>query len=237
MTVQLANATEGLHSAAPVGALPEGSLVRPPARRPVGGPAKRALDITIALLALVVFLPVFLGVALMVRRSSPGPVLFGHARVGFGGREFRCLKFRTMVTDGEAVLARHLRDNPAARAEWEATRKLARDPRVTPVGYALRKLSLDELPQLLNVLRGDMSIVGPRPVVAEELARYGRSARYYLAARPGLTGLWQVSGRNDVAYRRRVAFDRAYVGRWSLARDAAIIARTVPAVLFARGSY
>ncbi|MCX7888412.1 MAG: sugar transferase [Rhodobacteraceae bacterium] len=210
-----------------------------PARtaRPVGGIAKRGFDIAVALAALVLFLPLFLGIVLMVRRSGPGPVLYGHTRIGFAGRPFRCLKFRTMVTDGDAVLARHLRDNPAARVEWDATRKLTADPRVTPLGHALRKLSLDELPQLLNVLRGEMSLVGPRPVVAEELARYGRSARYYLGARPGLTGLWQVSGRNDISYRRRVAFDRAYVGRWSPARDAAIIARTVPAVLLARGSY
>src|SRR5690606_5975025 len=135
------------------------------------------------------------------------------------------------------VLQAYLSENPEAQAEWEATRKLKNDPRVTPVGAVLRKLSLDELPQFLNILAGEMSIVGPRPVVQEELERYGSAAVFYLKSRPGLTGLWQVSGRNDVSYATRVAFDRYYVENWSLAQDIRIIAKTVPAVCLSRGSY
>jgi exopolysaccharide production protein ExoY len=141
-----------------------------------------------------------------------------------------------MVTNGDAVLARHLAENPGARVEWDETQKLTDDPRVTSVGRVLRALSVDELPQLLNIFLGDMSIVGPRPVTEGELARYGASAQHYLRTRPGLTGLWQVSGRSDVSYRRRVLMDRYYVTHWSLASDIGIIARTVPAVLSARGS-
>ena len=142
-----------------------------------------------------------------------------------------------MVENGDEVLQRHLRDNPEALEEWTATRKLQNDPRVTRVGQILRKLSLDELPQILNIVRGEMSVVGPRPVVSEELDYYGPAAEFYLASRPGLTGLWQVSGRNDVSYAARVAFDTHYVQNWSLATDLAIIIKTVPAVVASRGSY
>jgi exopolysaccharide production protein ExoY len=142
-----------------------------------------------------------------------------------------------MSINGDEILRAHLHTNPDARMEWEATRKLKKDPRVTPVGVVLRKLSLDELPQLYNILVGDMSIVGPRPVVQDELKNYGTSASFYLRSRPGLTGLWQVSGRNDVSYETRVAFDRQYVENWSLMRDMVIIVRTVPAVCLSRGSY
>ena len=146
-------------------------------------------------------------------------------------------EFRTMVEDGDRVLQEHLASNPAARLEWETTRKLKNDPRVTPLGTVLRKLSLDELPQLINILMGDMSVVGPRPVVNDELNQYGRSAYHYLRSRPGLTGLWQISGRNDVSYRRRVAFDRYYVENWSFFQDLRIIFKTVPVVCTTRGSY
>ena len=136
-----------------------------------------------------------------------------------------------MRADGDEVLKRHLDLNPAARAEWEETRKLRDDPRVTAVGQTLRKLSLDELPQLINVLRGEMSFVGPRPVVSDELSRYGLSNRYYLRARPGITGLWQVSGRSNTSYARRIAFDRVYVLKSGTAMDMSILARTLPAVI------
>ena len=182
-------------------------------------------------------LPIMLFIAVMIRITSPGKVLYPHARVGYKGNEFLCWKFRTMVVNGDEVLARHLADNPSARLEWETTRKLQSDPRVTRVGRILRALSLDELPQLINVLKGEMSLVGPRPVVREELALYRSAIAYYKSARPGLTGLWQVSGRNDVSYGRRVLLDRTYVSNWSLTRDLGIILRTVPAVLAARGSY
>ncbi len=199
--------------------------------------SKRAMDIVGALLGLILFSPFLLLIAALIKFSDGGRVFYGHKRVGRNGREFFCLKFRTMVQDGDKVLERHLAANPAAREEWLATRKLQDDPRVTVVGAVLRKLSLDELPQLINILMGDMSIVGPRPVVHAELEYYGPSASVYLLSRPGLTGLWQVSGRNDVSYDARVAFDRQYVENWSLVTDLVIIAKTVPAVCMSRGSY
>lgn len=198
---------------------------------PVGGPGKRAFDISVALLALVLLLPLLLGLALLVWATSPGGVFYGHTRIGYGNRQFRCLKLRTMVVDGDRVLAEHLRRNPAARREWEETQKLRDDPRVTAVGQVLRKLSLDELPQLVNVVAGDMSLVGPRPVKDEELRRYGRSRRYYLCARPGITGLWQISGRGTTTYNKRIAYDRYYVTRFHPATDVAILAKTLPAAV------
>ena len=200
-------------------------------RRPVGGIAKRGFDISTAIVLLVVLLPLLIGLAALVSTTSCGRVFYAHRRVGFDGQAFRCLKFRTMRADGDEVLKRHLDLNPAARAEWEETRKLRDDPRVTAVGQTLRKLSLDELPQLINVLRGEMSFVGPRPVVSDELSRYGRSNRYYLRARPGITGLWQVSGRSNTSYARRIAFDRVYVLKSGTAMDMSILARTLPAVI------
>lgn len=206
--------------------------------RPIGGVIKRGMDVAGALCGLVILAPLLVLITLLVRFSNGGgPVFYGHRRIGCGGRTFACYKFRTMSVNGDMLLKAHLQANPAARIEWEATRKLKDDPRVTPVGVVLRKLSLDELPQLYNILVGDMSIVGPRPVVKDELKNYGTSASYYLRSRPGLTGLWQVSGRNDVSYERRVAFDRHYVENWSLMRDMVIIVRTVPAVCLSRGSY
>lgn len=204
---------------------------------PIGGLLKRSFDIVGSLAGLVLLSPLFLMVALLVKLSDNGPIFYGHKRIGRGGRIFSCLKFRTMVTDGERVLTAYLAANPDANAEWIATRKLKNDPRVTRVGQVLRKLSLDELPQILNILQGDMSLVGPRPVVRDELEIYGSAAVYYLKSRPGLTGLWQVSGRNDVSYDTRVAFDRHYVENWSMFQDIRIIFKTVPAVWMSRGSY
>jgi exopolysaccharide production protein ExoY len=203
----------------------------------LGGFIKRGFDIVGALMGMIVLSPLFLLIALLVRFSDGGSVFYGHRRIGRGGRVFHCLKFRTMVEDGDAVLAAHLKANPEARAEWDATRKLKDDPRVTRVGAVLRKLSIDELPQMINIVQGDMSIVGPRPVVREELENYGSAAVFYLKSRPGLTGLWQVSGRNDISYDTRVAFDRRYVENWSLIEDIRIIIKTVPAVCMTRGSY
>ncbi|SDL74278.1 exopolysaccharide production protein ExoY [Paracoccus chinensis] len=204
---------------------------------PVGGRAKRALDIGLVLLGLLLLWPLILGLVVLLKVMDPGPVLYGHRRVGFGGREFRCWKFRTMVVDGDAVLERHLRENPADAALWKEQRKLVNDPRVTPLGAVLRKLSLDELPQLLNVLKGEMSLVGPRPIVQAELDHYGISARHYLATRPGLTGQWQISGRSDTTYAERVRLDRFYVTNWSLWRDLRIIFLTIPAVALSRGAH
>ena len=204
---------------------------------PIGGLLKRSFDIVGSLAGLVLLSPLFLMVAMLVKLSDNGPIFYGHKRIGRGGRIFSCLKFRTMVPDGERVLNAYLAANPEANAEWLATRKLKNDPRVTRVGQVLRKLSLDELPQILNILQGDMSLVGPRPVVRDELEIYGSAAVYYLKSRPGLTGLWQVSGRNDVSYDTRVAYDRHYVENWSLFQDIRIIFKTVPAVWMSRGSY
>ena len=204
---------------------------------PVGGRAKRALDISLVLLGLLLLWPLILGLVVLLKAMDPGPVLYGHRRVGFGGREFRCWKFRTMVVDGDAVLERHLRENPADAALWKEQRKLVNDPRVTRLGAVLRKLSLDELPQLLNVLKGEMSLVGPRPIVQAELDHYGTSARHYLATRPGLTGQWQISGRSDTTYAERVRLDRFYVTNWSLWRDLRIIFLTIPAVALSRGAH
>ncbi|WFU12457.1 sugar transferase (plasmid) [Rhizobium sp. CB3090] len=204
---------------------------------PTGGILKRTFDVTTALTALIFISPIFLMLMLLVKLSDGGPAFYGHRRIGHNGKAFRCLKFRTMVVDGDRVLKAYLQANPRAMEEWRATRKLQNDPRVTLVGAVLRKLSLDELPQLINIIRGEMSVVGPRPVVEDELELYENAAIYYLQSRPGLTGLWQVSGRNDVSYASRVAFDTHYVKNWSLSSDVVIIAKTIPAVCLSRGSY
>lgn len=204
---------------------------------PIGGIIKRGFDIAGASFGLIFVSPLFLLLALLVKFSDGGPIFYGHRRIGRGGCVFHCLKFRTMIDDGDAVRTEHFRVRPEAKADWEATRKLKDDPRITPVGAVLRKLSLDELPQLLNILRGDMSIVGPRPVVPDELEIYGSAAVFYLKSRPGLTGLWQVSGRSATTHESRVAFDRHYVENWSLIEDMRIIIKTVPAVCMSRGSY
>jgi len=196
----------------------------------------RAFDIVVAS-ALVVFLaPLLTVVALLVKMTSEGPVIFGHSRLGRDGQSFKCLKFRSMVVDSQARLAAHLAESAEARLEWERDHKLRNDPRITPIGSFLRKSSLDELPQLFNVLRGDMSLVGPRPIVTEEVHRYGRYFSCYAQVRPGITGLWQISGRSDTTYRRRVALDVAYSRSQSLSLNVKILFMTVPSVMLAKGS-
>lgn len=197
---------------------------------------KRAFDIVGASALLIVLIPIFLVIGCFVL-SDGGPAFFGHRRVGKGGRSFRCLKFRSMVPKADVVLAELLATNAEARAEWNCDFKLKNDVRITPVGRLLRKTSLDELPQLWNVLRGDMSLVGPRPIITEELERYGADAHYYLAVRPGVTGLWQVSGRNDVDYATRVALDVTYVKERSTLLDISILLRTFKVVLDGGGAY
>jgi exopolysaccharide production protein ExoY len=216
---------------------PSGRVAARDLPQPLGGGVKRAIDILLSAIAIILLSPLLIGLAFLVQASSPGPILYGHNRVGFGGKTFKCWKFRSMVTNGDVVLANHLRKNVAANSEWCETQKLRLDPRVTPLGRILRKLSLDELPQLFNIFLGDMSIVGPRPIVTDEVRRYGPSLGHYLRTRPGLTGMWQISGRSDVGYRQRVLLDRFYVCNWSVLKDVAIIIRTVPAVLWSRGSY
>jgi Undecaprenyl-phosphate galactose phosphotransferase WbaP len=196
-----------------------------------------AMNFVVALLALIFLAPLMVAVAIAVFVQDGGPVLFAHRRVGRNGRYFHCLKFRSMAIDAEARLAALLASDPEARAEWEKDHKLRNDPRVTKLGAFLRKSSLDELPQLFNVLRGEMSLVGPRPIVEAEIPKYGRRFRHYCAVKPGITGLWQVSGRNDTSYRTRVAMDCTYARARNVWLDAYVIAATVPAVLSRRGSY
>ncbi|MEM8753902.1 MAG: sugar transferase [Pseudomonadota bacterium] len=208
-----------------------------PALRSADGPrrgpglrnlAKRAFDVCVAATLLIILAPTMALIAIVIRRQSDGPVLFGHERVGLNGESFKCLKFRTMRVDAAEALADLLATDAEARAEWESCRKLKEDPRVLGrLGHFLRCSSLDELPQLLNVLRGDMSLVGPRPVTEEELDRYGASRRHYLSVRPGVTGPWQVGDRNDCSFDERVSQDRNYVMHGGLGTDVSILLRTL----------
>ena len=201
----------------------------------LGRTAKLLFDFTAALAGVIVLSPILGLIALAVKLDG-GPVFFAHTRIGQGGRHFSCLKFRSMVTNSEAVLAEVLQNHPAAAEEWRETQKLRNDPRITTVGKLLRASSLDEIPQLINVLLLDMSLVGPRPIVAAEVPRYGDNIAQYYAGRPGLTGLWQVSGRSDTSYAQRVALDTQYVSNWSIWQDFIILARTIPAVIRRRGA-
>jgi lipopolysaccharide/colanic/teichoic acid biosynthesis glycosyltransferase len=220
----------------------EVSLIRSARNPQIGWPERvdsksaRAGNFAIALLLIVLLAPVLLLVSLLIMASDRGPVLFRHQRVGKDGKSFACLKFRTMRVDSEVILQRLLNECRERQHEWLKTRKLEDDPRVTRLGKVLRITSLDELPQLFNVAAGHMNMVGPRPIVHEELAYYGRYVGHYLSVKPGLTGIWQVSGRSLLSYRRRVAADVLYVRRRSFALDLYIALATVPAVIFARGS-
>jgi Undecaprenyl-phosphate galactose phosphotransferase WbaP len=199
-------------------------------------PVKRVLDVAGAIVLAVVFSPLILAVAILMQREG-GPIVYKHVRVGRHGKAFECLKFRTMVPNADQILRELLEKDLNLRAEWAQYRKLRCDPRVTRLGRLLRRTSLDELPQLWNVLLGEMSLVGPRPVVPEELFRYGRNVRTYLSAKPGITGLWQVKGRNDLDYRRRVALDTYYVRNHCLLLDLYILLKTTRVVLGGTGAY
>jgi exopolysaccharide production protein ExoY len=198
---------------------------------------KRTLDIAGAGVGLLALAPLFLLISAAVKLTSRGPVFFKHTRIGRYRLPVHVLKFRTMVRDGDAILERHLLLNPQLKMEWEEKRKLRGDPRVTRIGRTLRKFSLDELPQLWNVFIGDLSLVGPRPVTQDELSRFGPSTHALLAVRPGVTGLWQVNGRNDVTYEERAALELRYVREWSLLLDIRIILRTIPSVFRGAGAY
>jgi len=184
----------------------------------------------------VVLLPLILIVAALVKVADHGPIIYRNTRVGFDGRRFQCLKFRSMVANSDEILKSLLDSNPEVSQEWERKQKLTKDPRITPVGKFLRRSSLDELPQLVNVMRGEMSLVGPRPVVPSEARRYGDKLGLYLRARPGMTGIWQVSGRSNCDYLERIEMDAEYVRNWRFSRDFAILLRTPAAVLARRGS-
>jgi len=202
----------------------------------VGARIKRLMDVLLAGLGIVIFSPLLLVLALLVKLTSRGPVLFGHRRLGEGGRPILVYKFRSMIVDAETRLREMLDADPALRAEYEAAYKLRDDPRITPLGRWLRRTSLDELPQLFNVLHGDLSLVGPRPIVADEIAKYGPASATILRVSPGVTGLWQVSGRSDLDYAERVRLDMDYIMHWSLWLDLRILAATVPAVLRRKGA-
>ncbi|MBA4365783.1 MAG: hypothetical protein C0398_07305 [Coprothermobacter sp.] len=202
----------------------------------VGARVKRLMDVVLAGLGVVILSPLLLVLAVLVKLTSRGPVLFGHRRLGEGGRPIWVFKFRSMMVDAEARLQVLLTADPSLRTEYEATYKLRNDPRVTRLGRWLRRTSLDELPQLLNVLHGDLSLVGPRPIVADEIAKYGPASAAILRVRPGVTGLWQISGRSDLDYAERVRLDMDYITHWSLWLDLRILAATIPAVLRRKGA-
>jgi Undecaprenyl-phosphate galactose phosphotransferase WbaP len=202
-----------------------------------GGALKRVLDVIMASAGIAVLWPLMLMVAMAIRYTDPGPAIFGHERIGRSGRRFKCLKFRSMIINSDAALRELLERDPAAAAEWAQSQKLKNDPRITKLGKMLRETSLDELPQLWNVLKGDMSIVGPRPIVSAEVRRYGNYFEAYTATKPGITGLWQVTGRSDCTYDERVSLDVDYVKNWSILRDVWIIAKTVIVVFGRKGSY
>jgi exopolysaccharide production protein ExoY len=206
-------------------------LTRDSSNQPLGGRRKRVVDVTLGVAALILTAPIILLVATLIRVFMGGPIVFAQRRVGYRGRNFICYKFRTMSCNAQELLRQHLAANQEAAREWHTTHKLANDPRVSGLGHILRKSSLDELPQLFNVLRGDMSLVGPRPIVPEEVRKYGRHFHAYVRARPGITGMWQTSGRNSVSYSARVARDCHYARHWSLRLDLFLLLKTIPAVL------
>lgn len=199
---------------------------------------KRIFDIAFSLSILVLFLPVFAIIALIVAATSKGAIVYAHSRVGRGGKKFGCYKFRSMYFDADKRLEELLKSNPELKKEWEKNFKLKNDPRITPIGSFLRKTSLDEFPQFWNVLKGDLSVVGPRPVIQDEIVKYyGDKAAFVLSIRPGLTGLWQVSGRSNTSYDVRVSLDEEYINKQSLALDIKLVLKTIPAMLTSRGAY
>lgn len=199
--------------------------------------AKRAFDITVGIFALIVLLPIMTVIGAAIKLDSRGPIFFSHRRLGRGGKEFGCLKFRTMAVNAQEALDDLFKKDPSLKDEWEKNFKLKDDPRITRVGKLLRKASLDELPQIFNVLKGEMSFVGPRPIVRKELPRFSPYAHYYFMMRPGITGLWQVSGRSDIDYPERVRLESWYVRNWSLWLDITLLVRTVGVVLAKKGAY
>ena len=202
---------------------------------PLARVKKRALDLVVASCALVFFAPIMVLISLALLIQDGRPIFFKHKRIGMGGQPFQCWKFRTMAKDSEQRLRQLLENSDACRQQWLTNQKLDQDPRAHPTGALLRKSGLDELPQFVNVIQGDMSVVGPRPIVLDELARYGKDAKYYFALRPGITGLWQVSRRSDTSYDERVEFDVRYCQTWTITGDIAIMARTVAVLLTTKG--
>jgi Undecaprenyl-phosphate galactose phosphotransferase WbaP len=206
-------------------------------KNPLSRITKRVIDVSVTSIAALFVLPFFLLICLAIRLGSPGPIFYGHSRIGRDNSSFKVWKFRSMYQNGDEILKKRLAEDPELKREWEWNHKLKKDPRVTPLGRFMRKTSADELPQLWNVLVGDMSLVGPRPIVTAEIYRYGADFQAYSAVRPGITGLWQISGRNNTSYEERVQFDEYYVRNWSVFLDLYIIMRTVKTVLAGEGAY
>ena len=205
--------------------------------RPYNRFIKRVFDLVLTIIGGIFLIPVFLLLALLIKLDSPGPIIFAHQRIGKDGKLFPCLKFRTMCVDADRKLKAYLAENPEARKEWEAEFKLKEDPRVTRVGRVLRKTSLDELPQLFNVLIGQMSLVGPRPIVTAEIPKYGPYIKDFYMVHPGITGMWQVNGRSDTTYDERVQMDSWYVRNWGVWLDIMLLWRTFGVVLQHKGAY
>lgn len=222
------------------GTYPRSLIVDADVSRKHGNPTsflKRSADVLIAFSALVFLGPLIGFIALWIRMNDGGPILFKQERIGLNGKTFQCLKFRSMSVNAAEELRSYLASNTEAAAEWARDQKLRNDPRITAPGRFLRKTSLDELPQLLNILFGEMSVVGPRPIVQSEVSKYGEYFQYYTQVKPGVTGLWQISGRNDTTYDERVALDVKYCKTWSFLLDAKIFFLTIPAVLLSKGAY
>jgi len=209
---------------------------KPPISHPFWRASRRCVDIALSCILGILFLPLMILIALAIRFESSGSILYQHKRVGYGGTTFSIYKFRTMVDHADTMLNTVI-STSQQKKEWEENHKLRYDPRITKLGLFLRKYSLDELPQLFNILRGDMSLIGPRPIVQEEIPKYGTYFSDYVQVRPGLTGLWQVSGRNTTSYETRVALDRYYVRNWSPCLDTWILIKTIPVVLSGKGAW
>ncbi|NGX42987.1 MAG: UDP-glucose:undecaprenyl-phosphate glucose-1-phosphate transferase [Chlamydiae bacterium] len=201
-------------------------------------PVKRTFDIVFSFITLLLLSPIYLMIMIAIKINSRGKAIYAHRRVGRGGKAFNCYKFRTMYQDADKRLEKILAKDPALCVEWETKHKLTKDPRITPIGKILRKTSLDELPQFWNVLVGSLSVVGPRPVVQEEINKYfGVKAYKILSIRPGITGIWQVSGRNDTSYETRIKLDEKYVDKHSFVFDVKLILKTIPKMISSKGAY
>lgn len=203
----------------------------------VGNLAKTVFDYVATILGLISISPLMFYIAYRIKKEDSGPAIFSYDCIGKGGKKFRCYKFRSMVVNSKEVLEKHLSENPEAREEWETYYKLKNDPRITNIGQKLRKSSLDELPQLFNVLKGEMSLVGPRQIVADEIRKFGDNIKYYYSVKPGITGYWQVSGRSDVDYDTRVEMVVWYVKNRSFWMDMRILWKTISIVLKKKGAY
>ena len=198
---------------------------------------KRILDILIVLFFSPLWIPIMIILAFLTKITSKGPIFYGHKRIGKNHKEIKCWKFRSMCTNSQEILEQILATDPVRRAEWEKDRKFLDDPRVTKFGKILRKTSLDELPQIFNILKGDMSLVGPRPVTEPELIKYGKYQDYVLSVLPGLSGMWQISGRSDTGYEERISFDSYYIQNWSIWLDIWILLKTIWVVISGKGAY